>query len=66
MALPGFYAETGQGVVEAILHGNIDFTREPWPRVSNNGKDLVGQMLHNDPKIRLAVKQVLGKILKFI
>ncbi|KAK1697547.1 hypothetical protein QYE76_014244 [Lolium multiflorum] len=55
----GYIAETEQGVAQAILRGNIDFKREPWPHVSDNAKDLVRQMLQPDPKIRLTAKQVL-------
>ena len=62
MVLPGYIAETEQGVAQAILRGNIDFKREPWSHVSDHAKDLVRQMLQPDPKIRLTAKQVLGKM----
>nr|CAB3474713.1 unnamed protein product [Digitaria exilis] len=55
-----FKPETEQGVAQAILRGNIDFKREPWPNVSENAKDLVRRMLEPDPKLRLTAKQVLG------
>ncbi|URE26782.1 calcium-dependent protein kinase [Musa troglodytarum] len=54
-----FKPETEQGVAQAILRGLIDFKREPWPSVSENAKNLVGQMLEPDPKLRLTAKQVL-------
>ncbi|KAJ4795954.1 Calcium-dependent protein kinase 13 [Rhynchospora pubera] len=57
--VPPFWAETEQGVAQAILRGNIDFKREPWPNVSENAKDLVRRMLEPDPKLRLTAKQVL-------
>ncbi|PKA50602.1 Calcium-dependent protein kinase 13 [Apostasia shenzhenica] len=57
--VPPFWAETEQGVAQAILRGNIDFKREPWPNVSENAKDLVRLMLEPDPKRRLTAKQVL-------
>ncbi|XP_066312828.1 calcium-dependent protein kinase 3-like isoform X1 [Miscanthus floridulus] len=57
--VPPFWAETEQGVAQAILRGNIDFKREPWPNVSVNAKDLVRRMLEPDPKLRLTAKQVL-------
>lgn len=47
-------------MAQAILRGNIDFKREPWPNVSDNAKDLVRHMLEPDPKLRLTAKQVLG------
>lgn len=59
-------AETEQGVAQAILRGNIDFKREPWPNVSDNAKDLVRQMLQPDPKLRLTAKQVLGRLHLYI
>ncbi|KAG9453427.1 hypothetical protein H6P81_006331 [Aristolochia fimbriata] len=57
--VPPFWAETEQGVAQAILRGNIDFKRDPWPNVSENAKDLVRHMLEPDPKLRLTAKQVL-------
>ncbi|KAG1338017.1 calcium-dependent protein kinase 3 [Cocos nucifera] len=57
--VPPFWAETEQGVAQAILRGAIDFKREPWPSVSENAKNLVRQMLEPDPKLRLTAKQVL-------
>ncbi|CAD5172547.1 calcium-dependent protein kinase 16-like [Musa acuminata AAA Group] len=57
--VPPFWAETEQGVAQAILRGIIDFKREPWPSVSENAKNLVRQMLEPDLKLRLTAKQVL-------
>jgi serine/threonine protein kinase len=65
-AYPVIIAETEQGVAQAILRGNIDFKREPWPNVSDNAKDLVRQMLQPDPKLRLTAKQVLGRLYLYI
>lgn len=55
-------AESEQGVAQAILHGIIDFKRDPWPHISESAKSLVRQMLEPDPKLRLTAKQVLGII----
>ncbi|KAK4268597.1 hypothetical protein QN277_025226 [Acacia crassicarpa] len=57
--VPPFWAESEQGVAQAILRGLIDFKREPWPSVSESAKSLVRQMLEPDPKLRLTAKQVL-------
>ncbi|KAK1426944.1 hypothetical protein QVD17_15626 [Tagetes erecta] len=57
--VPPFWAESEQGVAQAILRGLIDFKREPWPSVSEGAKNLVRQMLEPDPKLRLTAKQVL-------
>jgi len=54
------YAESEQGVAQAILRGVIDFKRDPWPNVSEGAKSLVRQMLEPDPRKRLTAKQVLG------
>ena len=54
------HAETEQGVAQAIIRSFIDFKRDPWPRVSDNAKDLVKKMLNPDPKLRLTAQQVLG------
>lgn len=55
-------AETEQGVAQAIIRSVIDFKRDPWPKVSDNAKDLVRQMLDPDPKRRLTAHQVLGNV----
>ncbi|KAG2690873.1 hypothetical protein I3843_09G206200 [Carya illinoinensis] len=57
--VPPFWAESEQGVAQAILRGLIDFKRDPWPNISESAKILVKQMLEPDPKLRLTAKQVL-------
>ncbi|KAK4745940.1 hypothetical protein SAY87_012252 [Trapa incisa] len=57
--VPPFWAESEQGVAQAIISGIIDFKRDPWPHVSEGAKSLVRQMLEPDPKLRLTAKQVL-------
>jgi calcium-dependent protein kinase len=52
--------ETEQGVAQAIIRSVVDFKREPWPRVSDNAKDLVRGMLNPDPRKRLTAQEVLG------
>ncbi|KAG2301231.1 hypothetical protein Bca52824_029882 [Brassica carinata] len=42
-----------------ILQGKLDFESNPWPSVSESGKDLVKKMLERDPKKRLTAHQVL-------
>uniref|UniRef100_A0A803NDV1 non-specific serine/threonine protein kinase n=1 Tax=Chenopodium quinoa TaxID=63459 RepID=A0A803NDV1_CHEQI len=55
--VPPFWAESEQGVAQAILRGAIDFKRDPWPNISECAKSLVRQMLEPDPKKRLTAKQ---------
>ncbi|MCH95074.1 calcium-dependent protein kinase 8-like, partial [Trifolium medium] len=50
---------TDQGVSQAIIRSDIDFNREPWPKVSDNAKDLVKKMLDPDPKRRFTAQEVL-------
>lgn len=57
--------ETEQGVAQAIIRSVIDFKRDPWPKVSENAKDLVRRMLDPDPKRRLTAQEVLGTYFSF-
>ncbi|KAL2921011.1 Calcium-dependent protein kinase 24 [Bienertia sinuspersici] len=57
--VPPFWAETEEGIAQAIVKGVIDFERDPWPRVSSQAKDLVKRMLHQNPYSRLTVEEVL-------
>lgn len=58
------YVETEQGVAQAIIRSVVEFKRDPWPKVSDNAKDLVKKMLDPDPKKRLTAQGVLGKVLR--
>ncbi|KAJ9565392.1 hypothetical protein OSB04_001358 [Centaurea solstitialis] len=58
--VPPFWAETEQGVAQAIIRSVVDFKRDPWPKVSDTAKDLVKKMLNPDPKLRLTAQEVLG------
>ncbi|KAH7428454.1 hypothetical protein KP509_09G002600 [Ceratopteris richardii] len=57
--VPPFWADTEQGVAQAILRGIIDFRRDPWPNVSDKAKSLVCGMLEPDPRRRLTAQKVL-------
>nr|GMD17746.1 calcium-dependent protein kinase 8-like [Ipomoea batatas] len=59
--VPPFWAETEQGVAQAIIRSVVDFKRDPWPKISDNAKDLVKKMLNPDADQRLTAQQVLGK-----
>ncbi|KAI5673808.1 hypothetical protein M9H77_14172 [Catharanthus roseus] len=58
--VPPFWAESENGIFNAILRGHIDFTSDPWPSISTGAKDLVRKMLTSDPKQRLSAVQVLN------
>lgn len=51
--------ETEQGIFEQVLHGDLDFSSEPWPSISESAKDIVRKMLVRDPRRRLTAHQVL-------
>ncbi|KAI4386250.1 hypothetical protein MLD38_004196 [Melastoma candidum] len=57
--VPPFWAETEQGVAQAIIRSVVDFRRDPWPKVSDLAKDLVKKMLNPNPTSRLTAQQVL-------
>ncbi|KAL3838139.1 hypothetical protein ACJIZ3_022730 [Penstemon smallii] len=57
--VPPFWAENEQGIFEQVLHGDLDFSSDPWPSISESAKDLVRRMLVRDPKRRLTAHEVL-------
>ncbi|KAM0068741.1 putative protein kinase CAMK-CDPK family [Helianthus debilis subsp. tardiflorus] len=57
--VPPFWAETEEGIFEQVLHGDLDFSSDPWPSISDGAKDLVRKMLVRDPKKRLTAHEVL-------
>lgn len=56
---PPFWAETEQGIAQAIIRSVVSFKRDPWPKVSDKAKDLVKKMLNPDPMKRLTPEEVL-------
>ncbi|KAM5550639.1 calcium-dependent protein kinase 1 [Rosa sericea] len=57
--VPPFWAETEQGIFDQVLQGELDFSSEPWPSISDGAKDLVRRMLVRDPRKRLTAHEVL-------
>eukprot|EP00271_Cylindrocystis_brebissonii_P017023 TRINITY_DN424_c0_g1_i3.p1 TRINITY_DN424_c0_g1~~TRINITY_DN424_c0_g1_i3.p1 ORF type:complete len:505 (+),score=107.43 TRINITY_DN424_c0_g1_i3:264-1778(+) len=57
--VPPFWAETEQGIFEAVLTCDIDFDSDPWPEISDSAKNLIRRMLEPDVKKRLTAFQVL-------
>ncbi|XP_062077547.1 calcium-dependent protein kinase 1-like isoform X1 [Humulus lupulus] len=57
--VPPFWAESEQGIFEEVLHGDLDFSTDPWPSISEGAKDLVRKMLIRDPKRRISAHDVL-------
>jgi hypothetical protein len=52
--------ETEEGIAQAIIRGKVDLERDPWPKVSEEAKDLVKSMLDPNPYSRMTVQEVLG------
>ncbi|XP_071725201.1 calcium-dependent protein kinase 1-like isoform X2 [Rutidosis leptorrhynchoides] len=57
--VPPFWAESEQGIFEQVLHGDLDFSSDPWPNISGSAKDLVRKMLVRDPRRRPTAHEVL-------
>ncbi|KAL1818843.1 hypothetical protein ACET3Z_013712 [Daucus carota] len=57
--VPPFWAETQQGIFDAVLKGTIDFDSDPWPVISDSAKDLITKMLCSRPSDRLTAHEVL-------
>ncbi|KAG2397810.1 Calcium-dependent protein [Vigna angularis] len=58
--LSTFYVpESEEGIAQAIIKGKVDFTRDPWPKVSDEAKHLVKRMLDPSPFTRITVQEVL-------
>lgn len=57
--VPPFWAETQQGIFDAVLKGYIDFESDPWPIISDSAKDLIRKMICKSPRDRLTAHQVL-------
>ncbi|XP_039123875.1 calcium-dependent protein kinase 26-like [Dioscorea cayenensis subsp. rotundata] len=57
--VPPFWAETQQGIFDAVLKGVLDFDSDPWPLISDSAKDLIRKMLCPRPCDRLKAHEVL-------
>lgn len=57
--VPPFWAETQQGIFDAVLKGVIDFDSDPWPLISDSAKDLIRKMLTSRPSDRMTAHEVL-------
>ncbi|KAF5798520.1 putative protein kinase CAMK-CDPK family [Helianthus annuus] len=57
--VPPFWAETQQGIFDAVLKGYIVFESDPWPLIYDSAKDLIRKMLCSRPSDRLTAHEVL-------
>ncbi|KAI5080044.1 hypothetical protein GOP47_0005523 [Adiantum capillus-veneris] len=58
--VPPFWAETEQGIFDAIIEGHVDFTSDPWPLISSGAKDLIRKMLNQNVKERIGTQAILN------
>ncbi|KAK8682475.1 hypothetical protein V6N13_054862 [Hibiscus sabdariffa] len=63
--VPPFWADTEEGIAHAIIRGEIDFERDPWPKISEEAKDLVTCMLDPNPYTRMTVQENLQQAPNF-
>ncbi|KAK7244764.1 hypothetical protein RIF29_39590 [Crotalaria pallida] len=56
---PPFWGESEKEIFEEVLHGDLDFSSDPWPTISESAKDLIRKMLVRDPKNRITAHEVL-------
>ncbi|CAI9268215.1 unnamed protein product [Lactuca saligna] len=57
--VPPFWAESENDIFEEVLNGKVDFSIDPWPKISESAKDLVKKMLVRDRKKRITAHEVL-------
>ncbi|GJP33176.1 hypothetical protein CLOM_g17739 [Closterium sp. NIES-68] len=57
--LPPFWGTTNEAIFEAIKEATLNLVRPPWPSISEEGKDLVRQMLNRNPKKRITIEEIL-------
>ncbi|XP_022746175.1 calcium-dependent protein kinase 1-like [Durio zibethinus] len=57
--VPPFWGETEQEIFDEVLHGDLDFTSDPWPSISESAKDLLRKMLVRDATKRITAHEVL-------
>ncbi|GJU70420.1 calcium-dependent protein kinase 26-like protein [Tanacetum coccineum] len=57
--VPPFWGETENDVFKEILQGELDFSLDPWPVISESAKDLIKKMLIRDRSRRITANEVL-------
>ena len=53
-------SDTEEGIAQAIIKCEVDFKRDPWPKVSDDANELVKGMLDPNTYTRMTVEEVLG------
>ncbi|GBF87955.1 calcium-dependent kinase [Raphidocelis subcapitata] len=57
--LPPFWGNTEEQIFGMVLKGKVDFSVEPWPRISDAAKDCVSRMLTMDATKRPTAQEIL-------
>eukprot|EP00270_Netrium_digitus_P008843 TRINITY_DN2667_c0_g4_i1.p1 TRINITY_DN2667_c0_g4~~TRINITY_DN2667_c0_g4_i1.p1 ORF type:complete len:539 (-),score=141.46 TRINITY_DN2667_c0_g4_i1:288-1904(-) len=57
--VPPFWDVSEAGICAAVLKGKYDMTSEPWPKISNEAKELLKRMLTYDPSKRITAAEIL-------
>lgn len=58
--VPPFWADSEEAIAHTIIKGEINFSRDPWPKISEDAKDLVRGMLDQNPYTRMTIDEVLA------
>lgn len=61
-----YYTESEQDIFQEVLHGDLNFSSDPWPQISESAKDLIRSILVRDPKKRLTAQEVLRELFYLI
>ncbi|KAK4790859.1 hypothetical protein SAY86_031272 [Trapa natans] len=55
-----FWDKTEDGIFKEVLRNKPDFSRKPWPMISDSAKDFVKKLLVKNPQARLTAAQALS------
>jgi len=58
--VPPFWAQTENGIFDAVLKGKYDLKSDPWPKISDGAKDIIKKMLNPKPGERIKATEVLN------
>lgn len=57
--VPPFFGKTEHEIFESVTKSPINFTNDPWPKVSDHAKDCVRRMLVRNPRKRATAEEIL-------
>eukprot|EP00210_Caulerpa_lentillifera_P002369 g2272.t2 len=56
---PPFWGQTENQIFDAVRKAELDFSENPWPKISESAKDCVRRMLEKSPRRRATAKEIL-------